>query len=84
MLEDKGISPASEDDSVWDNLANMYKRFASAEVPHARLLARFQGLDYEIQADDEGYFDLWLEPTHPLPTGRLWHDVELELLSPPA
>lgn len=82
VLEDKGISAASEDDSVWDNLVNMYKRFASAEVPHARLLARFQGLDYEIQADDEGYFDLWLEPTHPLPTGRLWHDIELELISP--
>jgi phosphatidate phosphatase APP1 len=82
VLEDKGISAAGEDDSVWDNLVNMYKRFSSAEVPHARLLARFQGEEHEVQADGEGYFDLWLEPHQPLATGSLWQDIELELISP--
>ena len=82
VLEDKGISPADENDSVWDNLANMYKRFASAEIPHARVLARFQGVEQEFQADDEGYFEIWLEPSQPLPTDRIWHHIELELVSP--
>jgi phosphatidate phosphatase APP1 len=82
VLEDKGIGAAGEDDSRWDNLVNMYKRFVSSEVPHARLVARHQGVEYEVQADGEGYFDLWVEPKQPLPIGRLWHEIELELVSP--
>jgi phosphatidate phosphatase APP1 len=82
VLEDKGVNPAADDDSVWDNLVNMYKRFTSAEIPHARIRARFQDAEREFVADHEGYFDIWLEPTQPLPTDRLWHDIELELVWP--
>ncbi len=82
VLEDKGINAPSDDDSVWDNLVNMYKRFASAEIPHARVRARFQDVEREFVADEDGYFDVWLEPSQPLPTDRLWHEVELELVSP--
>jgi phosphatidate phosphatase APP1 len=82
VLEDKGINVASDDDSTWDNLVNMYKRFASTEIPYARVRARFQGVEYDVVADDHGYFDVWIEPQHPLPTDGLWHKVELELLHP--
>src|SRR5689334_22136878 len=82
VLEDKGINAATDDDSVWDNLVNMYKRFASAEIPHARVKARFQGVEREFVADEEGYFDVWMEPSQPLPTDRLWHEIELELVEP--
>jgi phosphatidate phosphatase APP1 len=82
VLEDKGIGPATEDDTVWDNLVNMYKRFNSAEIPYARLRARFQDVEKEIVADDEGYFDLYIEPSHPLAEDRIWHQVELELVRP--
>jgi phosphatidate phosphatase APP1 len=30
--------------------------------------------------DPEGYFEVTLRPTQDVPTGRLWHDVELELV----
>jgi phosphatidate phosphatase APP1 len=82
VLEDKSITPAEENDTIWENLVNMYRRFESDEIPFARVLARFQGLEQEVQADIEGFFDLWLEQREPLPADRLWYPVELELLAP--
>ncbi|MGH2541247.1 MAG: App1 family protein, partial [Ardenticatenaceae bacterium] len=82
VQEDEGIPPASEEDSLWRNMINVYKRFESDEVAGARVLARFQGQEHEIVTDEEGYFDLWIAPAAPLPTDRLWHEIELELSSP--
>jgi phosphatidate phosphatase APP1 len=82
VLEDRGIESAMEDDTVWDNLVNMYKRFKSNEIPYARVLVRFQGVEQEIQTDLEGFFDAWIKPVKPLPGDQCWHPVKLELLHP--
>lgn len=82
VIEDEGISPAIENESIWNNLVNMYKRFESDEVPGARVRGRFGGVEQEVVTDAEGFFEFWIYPEQPLPTDRLWHEVELELLSP--
>jgi phosphatidate phosphatase APP1 len=82
VLEDRGITRAAEEDKLWENLLNTYKRLASREIPHARLQARFQGQTLEIEADEEGMFELWIEPKAPLPQDQTWHEVTLELLEP--
>lgn len=82
VLEDKGIPPADDNDSLWDNLVNTFKRFDSDEIPFARLRARFQGTEQEVETDVEGFFELWIEPLQALPTDRMWHTVELDLLDP--
>jgi len=82
VLEDEGISLGSAEDSTLRNLINTYKRFESDEVPGAVVRWRFQGMEREVITDEEGFFEVWIEPTAPLPTGQLWHEVELELLSP--
>jgi phosphatidate phosphatase APP1 len=82
VLEDEGIAPVTDDDSVWRNLINTYKRFESDEIPGARVVARFQGAEHEVVADEEGYFELWIEPESPLPADRLWHEIELEVVDP--
>lgn len=82
VLQDEGIAPASEEDSLWRNFVNTYKRFESDEVPGAQVRARFHGTEQVAVTNEEGYFEFWLEPTAPLPTDRLWHEVELELLAP--
>jgi phosphatidate phosphatase APP1 len=82
VLEDQGIPPAMDNDSLWENILNMYKRMESDEVPHARLVARFEGQEQLITCDEEGYFEVDLKLTEPLPVDRLWHTVELELLDP--
>lgn len=82
VLEDRGITPPSETDSWWDNLVNMYRRIQSWEVPHARLLARFQDVAYEVTADEEGMFELWIDPSRPIAGDQMWQSVELELVEP--
>ena len=82
VLEDKGILAATDDHTSWDNLVNMVKRFFSAEIPYARVRARFQNIERDFVADEEGYFEVWIEPSQPLPDDRLWHEIELELIGP--
>jgi phosphatidate phosphatase APP1 len=82
VVEDNGINAATDNDSTWDNLVNMVKRFSSTEVPHARVRARFQDIERDFVADSKGYFDVWIEPSQPLQKDRLWHDIELELIKP--
>lgn len=82
VLERRGITPPSETDNWWDNLVNMYRRLHSREVPHARLKARLGGVEEEVNADEEGMFELWIEPQRPLVDGEMWQSVELELIEP--
>ncbi len=82
VLKARGITPAGESDSLWQNFINMWKRLASREIPYARLRVKAQQFQQEIQADEEGMFEVQIEPQSPLPEDRLWHTVELELLEP--
>lgn len=82
VLENQGVTPPTENDSIWRNLLNMYRRAESDEVPFARLRARIGDTEKEIAANKEGYFDLWMTPSRPLATDKLWHEIEFELLEP--
>lgn len=82
VLEDRGIDPAMDNDTLWTNLVNMYKRIESDEIPHARVKARFQGREQEFEANDEGYFEVTFELDESLADDRLWHTVDLELIEP--
>lgn len=82
VLEDKGEQAARDNDNLWNNIVNMYRRMESDEVPFARLLACFDGIEQEFTADEEGYFDITIELEKPLPTDRIWHTIHLKLLSP--
>ena len=82
VLEDRDITPASETDSWWKNLVNMYKRLQSHEVPHARLVARFQDVKREVTADEEGMFEVRIELSQPIGGSDTWQSVTVELIEP--
>jgi phosphatidate phosphatase APP1 len=82
VMEDKEIRTASETDSRWRNLKNMYRHFETDEVPFARVRALFQETEAEVLTDREGYFDFELMPPSAPETDKLWHDVRLELVAP--
>ncbi len=93
VIEDNGIAASSDNDTLWQNLLNVYKRLESDEIPGARVRVLFQGQEQEVVTDEEGFFEVTLELTEPLegnsteastyPDFRTaWHDVELELLEP--
>ena len=83
VLENKKIASAGEKDTVWNNILNMYKRFESDEVPHARLRVQLAGEEHEVTTDAEGYFVLDLNPLTPIINEQLWHPIPLQLVSAP-
>lgn len=82
VLENNRVSPAADNDTVWNNLLNMYRRFATDEIAGARVLVRLENQEQECITDEEGFFEAWLEPAQPLPPGQVWYSVEIELLEP--
>ncbi len=82
VLEEKGISRSMHDDTLWENLRNMVRRFASDEIAGARVRATFGATEAYAVADEEGFFDIALDLTAPPDTARSWHAVEVELLHP--
>jgi phosphatidate phosphatase APP1 len=84
VLEEAGITRSGHDDTVWQNVRNMARRFASDEVAGARVRASFEGLSVEAKADVEGFFEVTFRLPDPLEGQAGWYPVELELLSPPS
>ncbi|HLM02278.1 MAG TPA: phosphatase domain-containing protein [Pyrinomonadaceae bacterium] len=84
VLEDKGEVTSSETDGKRRNLLNLYRRFATDEVPQARVRAVFQGVEREVVTDGEGYFNLELNLSEPLTSesDSPFQEIQLELLEP--
>lgn len=78
VLRGRAPPAPGEADGALLNLAAMIQRFESDEVPGVRVAARFAGRYWEAVTDEEGYFDLWLDP-HRVEPGHLWQEVVLEL-----
>lgn len=73
---------SAEDAGWWQKLRENYRRLETDEVPAARVRVKLYGTTTDAIADSEGHFRAWVQP-HDLPP-RLWHDVDIELLDPPA
>ena len=70
---------ADEGDRWWDNLADMYRRFASREVVGAPLVVRYGEAEVRTTSDAEGYFRIQIPlPTPVLRPGWTLADVQLE------
>jgi phosphatidate phosphatase APP1 len=82
VLQDTGVKPSKETDRIWDNLLNMYRRFESDEVPNARVLVRFQDIEQESRADEEGFFEITIHLEKTLEQEKNWQKINLELLEP--
>lgn len=82
VLEEKGVSRSMHDDTLWENLRNMARRFASDEIAGARVRATFGASEAFAVADEEGFFDISLDLPTPPDTAQSWHGVEVELLHP--
>jgi phosphatidate phosphatase APP1 len=83
VLVDKGIAVSEENDTTWENLLNMYKRFNSREIPGARVELCLEDQKHEITTDVEGYFVMNLAPEKPLELGDIWHTIDITLTESP-
>ncbi len=82
VLEDKNIKGATETDSVWKNIRDMFRRFDSTEIPRAHLRVRFEDQVFDAYTNQEGYFHVRIKPRAPLALEKVWHEVELTLVAP--
>lgn len=83
VLKDKGLSRGRADDTVLENLLNMYRRFETDEVPYAVVRAEFDAHVTEVTCDDEGYFDVVLPCDRPPRLEKAKWNVQLEISSLP-
>jgi phosphatidate phosphatase APP1 len=81
VLKNQGHGTPDESNSAWANFIELYKQLGSDEVPGARLLARFNGVEQEVLTDSDGYFSVRIAPSQPVKTPG-WQTVELELVDP--
>lgn len=79
VLADKGVTNARDNDTIWLNLLNMYKRYDSHEIPRARVRAQVGDLVHEVETDGDGFFELHLPTPAAFTADHLWHDIPLEV-----
>lgn len=82
VLENKGITGASPNDTLWKNLGNMFKRFESDEVADTELKFTYNQKEYHLLTDQEGYFELNFESGKPGNTA-VWQEGEIEIVKAP-
>jgi phosphatidate phosphatase APP1 len=82
VLEEPRVPLSAAGDPLWRNLLAAWRRFESDEVPGARVRARGAGDTVDVEADDEGFFTVWLEPREAPQARARTVSVELELLAP--
>ena len=82
VLEEKNIAAATEDDNLFDNLLNMYKRFETDEVPNAVVQLKLPDEEKEVLTDKEGYFVFNFTPANDLISDELYHSFPLALKTP--
>lgn len=80
VLEHNGLARPKPEDSTWTNIRAMARRYMSREIPHVYLKAHFQGEEWLVQADDEGYFHLQMPYQEAVDSQQLWHDIHFRLI----
>ena len=81
-MENEGVKPAGESDSVWRNLVNSYRRIEADPLPNAIVRATVGGATADITCDDEGFFSAWVDLPVPVAATDGWIPIELELVAP--
>ncbi len=78
VLEDKKMA-VTENDQLFANLVNMYKRFETDEVPGEKLMLQVGGLSLETVTDKEGYFVFNTTSPTPITSDELYYSLPLSL-----
>ena len=85
VIEDKGVISAPRSNSTRENIRLTLKRYASNEIPGARVAFAVGGEAGEVVTDEEGFFEVEIKPAVPVspPPGEVWVGVKLTLAEAP-
>lgn len=79
VLEYYKVSATRDQDRVWRNLVNMYRRFNTRELTDAHVRAELGGRNYDVNTDEDGYFTFDLVLDDALHPADSWQTVALRL-----
>ncbi|HYG01950.1 MAG TPA: phosphatase domain-containing protein [Chryseosolibacter sp.] len=83
VLKDKQIRKSTAEDSFWDNIVNMYRRFETDEVAAAQVELSFHNKLYSTETDREGYFIINIFSKEEIISDQMWYEVGVTLKSAP-
>jgi phosphatidate phosphatase APP1 len=79
VLRERDLSTPSDNDTFWQNLLATYQRFESDEVPGVTVRVEAFDQSHTTVTDEEGYFEVTINPPNDLPPGRVWFPVRYSL-----
>lgn len=79
VLRGRALDPGADNQTLWDNILDAYRRFESDEVPDARVQVAYGPVRSTHVTDEEGYLRVDLNvPAKEVGPDR-WQEVELSL-----
>lgn len=79
VLRQHDLPTPSDNSRFWENLVATYQRFESDEIPGVTVRVEAFGKSYTTVTDEEGYFELIINPPDTLLPGRAWFPVSYYL-----
>ena len=79
VLRERDLSTPSDNDTLFQNILATYQRFESDEVPGVTVRVEAFGQEHTTVTDEEGYFDVTINPPENLLLGRAWFPVRYSL-----
>lgn len=80
VIRDNRVGVSKPEDSVWKNINKMRRRFMSVVIPGVVVKAEFQGEEYFVNTDEEGYFEFKINPKRSIQFPARWQQVEFTLV----
>ena len=79
VLRQRWLTTPSDRDTLWQNMLATYERFGSDAVPNVPVRIEAFGQTHTTETNDEGFFELTINPPDALPPGRVWFPVQYSL-----
>lgn len=80
IIRDNKVGSSTPEDSVWRNIGRMRRRFMTVVIPGVEIRAEFDGKEYFVKTDEEGYFEFKIHPKNGIQFPSRWQQVELTLM----
>ena len=81
-LEVRNVSVSTDSDSTFRNLLNTYRRAEADPLAFARVQVDYEESSTILSADDEGFFNGWIDLAKPIPGDKEWREYKVSLVEP--
>lgn len=81
VIRDNRVGTSTPEDSVWQNIGKMRRRFMTVVIPGVEVRAEFEGEVYFAKTDEEGYFEFKIHPRKQVQFFSRWQQIELKLVN---